>query len=106
MDKIREEFEKKFGIQTAVYYTESNTYQDDEFENIWNGYTEGYKSRDKEIEKLKAFGKIDKQRIEEGLAEIKRLNKLIDSMLSTMVEFGIEQTEANQKALRGGGKDE
>jgi len=101
MDKIKEEFEKYFD---DPYFR---------LESDFPTFEAGYKSRNpeikrlkedfekqaEEIEKLNAFEKIDKQRIEEGLIEIKELKELTDSMLSTMVEFGIKQTKENQKTL-------
>jgi len=111
MDKIREEFEKKFGIQTAVYYAESNAYQDDEFESIWNGYTEGYKSRDKEIHRLEQIAtensdwfdvlKIDFDKQKEEIRALSEKNEYLKAVLKIIAKYQYQTASKGALLLSG-----
>ncbi len=52
MDKVREEFEKEFGV-TGKYLDNENRYVCDNIDLKWRGYKASHKSRDEEIKKLK-----------------------------------------------------
>jgi len=121
MNKIREEFDKVFN--SDGWKRDKDRY----LSNHYNSFEKGYKSRDKEIHKYEQIAtensdwfdalKIDfdkqkeeKEEIEKQKAimrniinlknkKIKKLNRLTDTLLSTMVEFGIKQAEEVQKTL-------